>query len=144
MLPVYRHFEKKIHTVFFSILCIKDKSLGWYIRYIYVNLTVTAWLLSFSFRSNCALIKGLRPRFLLKKGYGKKLDSGRMVWALGLWTPGFLDSGHLDYKRLDAWTLDDWMLVPWTLELWTLRRLDSGCLDIIIFNNFTFVIKEVL
>ena len=155
--------KKNPHTLFFSILCIKDKSLGWYIKYIYVNLTVPAWLLSFSFRFNCALIKGLRPRFLLKKRYGKKLDSGRMVWALGLWTPGFLDSARLDTWIRDNWTIKDWTLGLWTTGCLNLERLNSGRLDawtldawilglwttrqldnILIFNIFRFVTKEVL
>ena len=66
----------------------------------------------------------------------KILDSGCMVWMLGLWTLGLRTfrlrtTGHLCSGRLDLWTLDDsglielgrlyaWTLDNWTLELWTL------------------------
>ena len=39
------------------------------------------------------LAKKLFKIYSKNKGIPEKLDSGRMVWTLGLWTPGRLDSG---------------------------------------------------
>ena len=76
------------------------------------------------------------PRFVSssKMAIPENLDSGRMVWKLGLWTPRRLDSGRLDAQTLGTWTLDDQILGNWTLGLQTLGhqtpgQLDSGRLD---------------
>ena len=59
-------------------------------------------------------------------GIPENLDSGRMVWTLGLWTPGRLDFRYLVSGCLNTWTLDDWTLGLWQLEAWTLA---TGSLD---------------
>ena len=89
-------------------------------------------------------------KFLRKtseKSILENLDSGRMVWTLGLWTlwfwtPGRLDSGLLDSRRLDPGRLDAWTLDACTLGNWTLghlgsERLYSGQLNTWILDGWT-------
>ena len=42
------------------------------------------------------------------------LDSGCIIWRLGLWMPGGLDPG-----RLDTWIVDARTVVTWDLDAWT-------------------------
>ena len=67
----------------------------------------------------------------------EKLDSGRMVWTLGLWTLRRWTTGHLDSERMVPWTLGNWTLGPWTLGLRTTVRLDSGLLDAWTLDEWT-------
>ena len=67
----------------------------------------------------------------------EKLDSGRMVWTLGLWTLRRWTTGHLDSERMVPWTLGNWTLGPWTLGLRTTVPLDSGLLDAWTLDDWT-------
>ena len=59
-------------------------------------------------------------------GIPENLDSGRMVWTLGLWTPGRLDFGNW---KLGLWQLEAWTLRLGTLGLWITVHLDCERLD---------------
>ena len=78
----------------------------------------------------------------IQKGIPEKLDSGRVVWTLGvcflgLWSLGFRTIRHLNSVRLGPWTLNDWMLgvldagglYAWNLDTWRLRLWTPGNLD---------------